>query len=332
MHEQNATDMDNYYGHDLVNKLSLCDLTRDSVVLAQGADVESFLQGQLTNDLHLLTDTETQLQGYCNAKGRLLCILRVARWKSGIIILLPRELEDGILKRLRMYVLRADVKLTPMSGQLASFGIVGHEREADLLADVYGSLPTSPRGCKRVGERLLTAIPAPVARYQVVGPSRKLEEDWQRLSQAYVPQDPRLWSWLDIMAGLPEIRTETQELFVPQMANMDIIGGVSFKKGCYPGQEIVARMRYLGKLKQRMIRAHGESGEVPAPGEKIYAPDRGEQSAGTIVNSAANPEGGYDVLAVAQRSSIAGGELRLKSLTGERLTVQDLPYSIDSDE
>ncbi|MDH3281653.1 MAG: folate-binding protein [Gammaproteobacteria bacterium] len=332
MHEQTALNSDNYYGQDLLNKLWLCDLAHESIVFAHGLDLDAFLQAQLTNDVHLLTEVQSQLQGYCTPKGRLLCIFRIARWQDGILMLLPRELEDSIIKRLRLYVLRADVRLTPMSEQLSTFGIVGRDPESELLSQVYGPLPTPPHGCKRAGERLLLAIDAPVPRYQVVGPTDVLEDDRRRLSQAYAPQSPQLWSWLDILAGLPHIRTDTQELFVPQMANLDILGGVNFKKGCYPGQEIVARMRYLGKIKQRMIRVHVESGEPPLPGEKIYAPDRGEQSAGTIVNSAPNPDGGYEALAVVQRSSIAHGDLRLRSLAGQQLTIRNLPYSIDIDE
>lgn len=318
-----------HYGQYLHNKLWLCDLTAHGVLLAQGADVDAFLQGQLTNDLNLLDDSSSQLQGYCNPKGRLLSILRIARWQDGVMMVLPRELEDGISKRLRLYVLRADVRLTSMTDQLACLGIVGVA--ADALADIYGTLPEPPHGCTRVGERIIFAVAAPIARYQVIGPARLLDHDRRRLTETYASQDQQLWLWLDILAGLPTIFTETRELFVPQMTNLDILGGISFKKGCFPGQEIVARMRYLGKVKQRMIPVHGESESPPLPGEKIYAPDHGEQSAGTIVSAAASPEGGYDALAVVQRASIAQGDLRRTSLNGERLALGNLPYAIDTD-
>ncbi|MDO8706971.1 MAG: hypothetical protein Q7J84_18745, partial [Sulfuricaulis sp.] len=131
-----------------------------------------------------------------------------------------------------------------------------------------------------------------------------------------------------IMAGIPSVHPGTIEEFVPQMANLEAVGGVNFKKGCYPGQEIVARMQYLGKLKQRMYRAHVAGDVVPRPGDSIFAPDFPGQSAGTVVDAQAAPDNGYDLLAVIQISSAAAGKLHLASETGARLTLQSLPYSI----
>ncbi len=131
-----------------------------------------------------------------------------------------------------------------------------------------------------------------------------------------------MWAWLDIMAGIPSVHPGTNEEFVPQMANLEVVGGVNFKKGCYPGQEIVARMQYLGKLKQRMYRAHFAGEVAPRPGDAIYAPDFPGQSAGTVVEAQPSPDGGYDLLAVIQISSADAGELHFGSETGPRLTLQ----------
>ncbi len=311
-----------------MNKLSLFDLSEQGLVFACGSDAKSFLQGQLTNDLHLLAPNQTQLQGYCTAKGRLLGIFRLALWDDAILLLLPRALQDGILERLRRYVLRADVTFTPKD-DFHTLGIAGLDPEVTVLQELYGALPEPPVGCVRTGERLLMALPGPRPRYQVVGPAEVLGRDRERLSEYYEPEDARGWAWLDIAAGLPHIEPATQESFVPQMANLDLLDGVSFKKGCYPGQEIVARMHYRGKLKQRMIRVHGEGTDEPTPGDKVYAPGWGEQSAGTVVSAADNPAGGYDLLAVVQRSAIARGEFRLARVDGALLTVRDLPYAID---
>jgi hypothetical protein len=137
-----------------------------------------------------------------------------------------------------------------------------------------------------------------------------------------------VWDWLDIMAGIPGVHPETSDAFVPQMANLEIVGGVNFKKGCYPGQEIVARMQYLGKLKQRMYRARFEGNTQPHPGDSIFAPDFPGQSAGTVVAAQPAPDNGFDLLAVIQISSAEAGELHLGSETGPKLSLQNLPYPV----
>ena len=138
---------------------------------------------------------------------------------------------------------------------------------------------------------------------------------------------PETWDLLDIRAGIPIITPATQEAFVPQMVNLDLIGGVSFDKGCYPGQEIVARMHYRGTLKQRMHLAHVDGVEQPQPGEKIYSAAFGEQACGTIVSATRSPDGGFDALAVIQTASRVDG-VHWKSQDGPALRFLPLPYAI----
>ena len=140
--------------------------------------------------------------------------------------------------------------------------------------------------------------------------------------------DPEWWDWLEIRAGVPVILPETQQEFVPQMVNLDLIGGVSFDKGCYPGQEIVSRMHYRGTLKQRMHLASIATEDRPQPGDKVYSPEFGQQACGAIVNAARSPEGGCDVLAVIQISSVERGDVRWNSLGGPPLKLSPLPYSV----
>jgi len=137
--------------------------------------------------------------------------------------------------------------------------------------------------------------------------------------------DADAWELASIRAGVPTVTAATQEAFVPQMANFELLGGVSFKKGCYPGQEIVARMQYRGGLKRRMARAHLAGGERPLPGDHVYSSAFGEQSAGTIVNAAPAPEGGFDVLVVAQIESLERRDLRWKAPDGAPLDIREHP-------
>jgi hypothetical protein len=141
------------------------------------------------------------------------------------------------------------------------------------------------------------------------------------------------WSLMDIRAGVPNIFEDTVEAFVPQMANLQLIGGVSFTKGCYTGQEVVARMQYLGKLKRRMYRAHVDSTQAPARGAEVFSPSsESGQGAGRIVDVAASPDGGYEVLAVIQISSAGADDLRLVDAEGPALRLLDLPYQFETTE
>jgi folate-binding protein YgfZ len=136
------------------------------------------------------------------------------------------------------------------------------------------------------------------------------------------------WEWLEIRNGIPLLTPATQEQFVPQMANMEIIGAVNFQKGCYPGQEIVARTQYLGQSKRRMALAHVEAERPPQPGDELYASAVDAQPIGMVVNAQAAPDGGYDLLAVLQTANISEGAVHLKSADGPPLGIQPLPYAV----
>ncbi len=159
-------------------------------------------------------------------------------------------------------------------------------------------------------------------------PSHKAARIHEALRQHAEEAGPGMWEWLDIRAGIPWITPATQEAFVPQMVNLDLIGGVSFSKGCYPGQEIVARAHYRGQVKQRTCLVHIETESAPEPGDKLYSADMGEQSSGTIVNAAPSPGGGHDALAAIQTSSVEAGDVRWKTPGGARLGFLPLPYDV----
>ena len=306
----------------------LADLSQLSLIRASGAERVPFLQGQFSNDLRELNGT-TQLHAYCNAQGRMLAVLRAFARGDDIYLQLPASLLEATLKRLRMFVLRAQVKLESADDALARVGVSGANAAA-LLADVGLTAPQSMNACVSDGDITVMRIPGMHPRFQLVAEPASLEPIWNRLRTAAKPVGASVWSWLDIVAGLPQVFPQTVEAFVPQMANLDRIGGISFKKGCYPGQEIVARMHYLGKLKQRMYRAHLAVGEpAPQPGDALYAPDFGTQQAGTIVDAQAAPQGGFDLLAVIHISSYEVGTVHWRAVDGARLTFAPLPYGLD---
>jgi folate-binding protein YgfZ len=305
----------------------LADLSDFSLIRARDDDTQNFLNGQLSNDIRQLDATHSQLASWCSPKGRMMVIFRLFRRGSDYLLQLPAALQENTLKRLRMFVLRAKVTLENVDTELTCIGLSGPDAEG-MLRDTAGFAPKDDNTCETRGEMTIIGLPGPHPRFEIVAPTAATMKLWDGLKSKTTPVGPPIWAWLDIMAGIPSVHPETNEEFVPQMANLEAVGGVNFKKGCYPGQEIVARMQYLGKLKQRMYRAHFDGGATPRPGDAIFAPDFPGQSAGTVVEAQPSPDSGYDLLAVIQISSAAAGELHFGSETGPRLTLHSLPYSL----
>jgi hypothetical protein len=305
----------------------LVDLSDFSLIRARGDDTQNFLNGQLSNDIRQLDATHSQLASWCSPKGRMLVIFRLFRRGSDTLLQLPATLLENTLKRLCMFVMRAKVTLESVDAELVSIGLSGLDAK-EILTDAAGFAPSGDNGCETREDITIIRLPGPYPRYEIIAPTAAAEKLWESLKSKATPVGPVVWAWLDIMAGIPGVHPGTSEEFVPQMANLEAVGGVNFKKGCYPGQEIVARMQYLGKLKQRMYRAHFDGEAVPRPGDAIFAPDFPGQSAGTVVEAQPSPDGGYDLLAVIQISSAAAGELHFGSDTGPRLTLHSLPYSL----
>lgn len=313
----------------------ISDLSHFSLIRARGADAASFLQGQFSNDIRLLNNT-SQLTAYCNAQGRMLAIFRVFKHGNDFLLQLPGELREPLLKRLNMFVLRAQVVLENTADtELARIGVSGPE--IALKLGHIGPLPEFPNECGineyQGAQFQLLRLPGIHPRFEIIGPYNQMKALWKHLTSAILPLVTPVgrpaWAWLDIAAGIPTIFPEVSETFVPQMLNLDLIDGINFKKGCYPGQEIVARMHYLGKLKQRMYHAHivlDSSLPAPRPGDSLYAPDFPEQVAGTVVDAQRAPTGGYDLLAVIQISSAMRGEVHYAQAHGPRLIFKDLPY------
>ena len=304
----------------------LADLSHLAALRAEGADVQNFLQGQLSNDIRLVSEARAQLSAYCNAKGRMFAIFLIFQRPDGAYYLqLPAALAEPTLKRLRMFILRAKVKLDFADPGFGRIGLSGPNAEA-LLKNALGTAPVNLYDSITRDDVTVVRLPGPHTRYQLHAPLARLMSLWQALSAKATPVGAGSWSWLDIMAGIPTILPGTVEEFVPQMTNLELVGGVSFTKGCYPGQEIVARMHYLGRLKQRMFRAHLESALPPQPGTPVFAPDLPDQSTGTVLDAQPSPEGGYDLLAVVHLSSKEIGELHVANNDGPRLILKDLPY------
>ncbi len=282
-----------------------------------GADAQTFLHNQLTSDVNHLPSEAVQYSAWCTAKGRMQASFLLYRDGPAYRGLFSAGLLAGIQKRLQMFVLRSKVLLTDLSGSHEFIGLSGPQAE---LALGNAGLPRPSRLLETRAVTGGTVIRLDQTRFVIVAGSESAADLWRKLAENARPVGTPAWQWLDIEAGIPLITEATKEEFVPQMANFDKIGGVSFHKGCYPGQEIVARAQYLGKIKRHLYRIHATS--AVTAGMSIFAPESPEHPCGMIANAAPAPGGGYDALAVIQESFVESGDLRLDAPNVRIVTVE----------
>lgn len=305
------------------NGTIVADLSQLGVIAFRGEDTAAFLQGQLTNDVRSLHADSAQWNGYCSPKGRLLGNFLVWRQDEDYCLQLSGDILAGVLKRLSMFILRAKVQGRDASDETVRLVVAGPLAEAAVSA-AMGAVPAT--AMHSVASEAGQVIRVGADKFVLSVAPERAAAVWQALRQTATPVGAPVWDWLRLNAGIPMIVAATQEQFVPQMVNLEVIGGVSFQKGCYPGQEIVARSQYLGKLKRRMFLAHVEA--EAAPGDSLYSADIEGQATGTVVNAAPAPAGGFDVLAVAQVESASTQSLHLKSADGAALALKPLPYAL----
>ena len=306
------------------------------IIAAEGPDAASFLHNQLTNDVEHLGRSEARLAGYCTPKGRLQATFLY--WRSPgaepdtVYLQLPRAIQAPLQKRLSMFVLRAKAKLRDASLEApfaAVLGLGGARGETALRRHV-AVLPVAPYG-KVDGPqgtviRLADAFGAP--RYLWLTDAESATAALPGLAGELALGGNQAWRLANIHAGVPQITAATQEQFVPQMINLELLGGVNFKKGCYPGQEIVARSQYLGKLKRRTALATVANPAARAGDEVFSMADPG-QPAGMVVNAAANGLGGADLL-VEMKLDALGEDVRHGAPGGPQLAFQQMPYHLDA--
>ncbi len=303
----------------------LAPLAQFGILAFRGEDARDFLHRQLSCDVAGLADEAGAYGAYCTPKGRVLANFLLWREPDAFHMLLPRSVVPGIQKRLQLYVLRSRATIAARTDELVVLGTSG-PAAADAVAALVGMPPGAPVRAARRGRVTILSLAA--ERFLVTAPSASAPQVWDQLASALRPVGAACWDWLEISNGWPWITGATQDQFVPQMANLELLGGVSFRKGCYPGQEIVARTQHLGRPKRRLYLAHVRAEGIPVPSQPLYSASLGDQTAGTVVNAAPAPGGGFDVLAVVQTASVAGDRVHLGSRSGAELHFRDLPYSV----
>jgi tRNA-modifying protein YgfZ len=300
------------------------------LILVSGPDARDFLQNQLSNDIDFIDESSFQLSSYSTPKGRLIGIFRVIRISNGYILVTTRSMVLPLLERLYHYIVQSEVTLADASDHFARIllqtdraEVLGHKLLAQTPGEVFQndsviSLQLEPLGEQR---RFLVMC---LSAEEAIGLWNDFSAQLQAVRFA-------AWRLSEIMSGMPSIYPATSGEFVLQMTNLGFLDGVSFKKGCYPGQEIVARMQYLGKLKRRMFLARLDSDELPAPGDELVCEGKTEvDGSGMIVDAEMDQDGVCHCLYVARIDRAEAGNLRLLKQPRAKIENLELPYSIDA--
>ncbi len=295
---------------------------------ATGDDAAAFLHTQLTSDVQHLDASTARLAGYCSAKGRLLASFLIWRTGDAVRLMLAADLQASVQKRLSMFVMRAKAKLSDETPSLLAIGFSGDVRAP--LSKLFDAMPDGVhvKVDGPLGSLIRVPDSAGKARFLWVGPKADVEAHLPELEAQLTRGAPEVWDWLDIHAGEPRITQLTSEQFVPQMVNFDVLGGVNFRKGCYPGQEVVARSQYRGTIKRRTSLAHVASSDGILPGIELFHSDDPGQPCGMIVNVAAAATGGVDALVEVKLAALENGSIHAGAADGPALAFVPLPYAI----
>jgi hypothetical protein len=301
-----------------------------SFIEVSGADAETFLHAQLSSDVRGLPLHRCQLSSYNSPKGRVLASLLLWRHADGFLLQAPQATAPDLCKRLTLYVLRSKVRLSVVDERFVGIGI-GGPRAAEILTAAGLTAPkpfhidsSAKRPGGEAGPGIVLALPG--SRFQLLcAEASAAIVLWERLRDlGAVPAGSAAWQWLTIHSGIAEIVAQTQDRYVAQMLNYELLGAVSFSKGCYPGQEIVARMQYRGGTKRRTLLYHADTAQAPSPGQAIHGAT--DQSVGEVLAAAPAPDGGYDLLACVHLDLAAGSDLRLEAPERAVLRRLSLPY------
>lgn len=303
----------------------LSNLSDRGLLEVSGADAVSFLQNQLTNDITKIDPKTHQLTAWCNPKGRVIANFRAFMRGESIFLILSKDLVETVLTKLSRYIMMSKVTITDATDMLVHFGYAGEHAEQGLTR-ILDYVPTAPDETLQLGNLSILRLPGDTPRFEVFGDISSCSDLWSKCNVRAAPVSSQAWDFMNIRAGRPVVTAESTEAWIPQMLNLTYIDGVDFKKGCYPGQEVVARLKYLGKSKRRMFHLQIETDKVPACNASIVTADGTE--AGKVLNAVLNPDDVIESLAVLK---IADTEnpLFLDSPDGPAVSLLELPYSVE---
>lgn len=312
---------------DLTQGTVLFDLSSRGLIKVHGEDAETFLQNQLTNDIRNVNETTHQASAWCSPKGRIIASFRIFNCDNAYYLSLSSDLIELVLKRLRMYVMMSKVTLEDVSDSMVHFGFAGDGSEK-ALQQIIADIPSSTEQSVQYKSLSVLRLPGTVSRFEIFGELDDAKGLWEQCSTNASLVNSDEWQYLNILAGLPLITEASSEVWIPQMVNYIAVDGVDFKKGCYPGQEVVARLNYLGKTKRRMYLIEANTNNLPYTGNAISSDS--DKEAGKILNAVINPAGNVSALAVIKIAE-ANNSLSMANDNEASITLHNLPYPMDDD-
>lgn len=314
----------------------LSDLSHQALIKVSGEEAATFLQGQFSNDLNEVTDTNGQLTAYCEPQGKVLALMTVFKQDDAFYLSFDGSLKDTILKRLTMFKLRSKVELEDVSDQMIHIGYAGEFADLDLqralstkIKDLYQVERVSKEGLEGV---IGIKIPGPYHRYSLFGNIETIKQVWGTLKGNSECVGKPDWSLLNIVSGQPEVNANTTDTFIAQFLNLDKLEAINFKKGCFPGQEIIARMHYRGKATKRMVRLHIAQEIALTSGEELVLQDNAERSYKfNLVSVGQDIYEGSIALAVTTLKPLESVQGNLTTEEGAIANIEPMPYDLAED-
>jgi len=315
----------------------LASLSHQALLKVSGSEAFQFLQGQLSNDLQDISDTQAQLSAYCDPQGNVLAIFTIFKWNDAFFLHFNGSLKAPIQKRLQMFVMRSDVTIEDMSDAIVQIGYAGDFADLDLqrllstkIKDNYQTGPVAMEGAM---QSFVVKVPGPYHKFILFSPIDEAETVWNTLKNNGEATNTFDWQLMDVVAGNPEVTSETSGKLVAQFLNLDKLQAINFQKGCFPGQEIIARMHYRGKVTKRMIRLRINSENTLSAGEEFKLTDNeNKHYKFTCIHAANDVLEGSLCLAVTTVKPLEKVSGTLKTEHGVDVTVEPLPYDLTEEK
>lgn len=306
---------------DMINQALVTDLPGFALLSISGGDRHTFLHGQCINDLNLIENPGAQLSAWCNPKGQVISTFIIINTGSAYLLLFKRDLAEIVRNRLQMFVLRANVQIDDITDRSPPAGLAN----INDLSGLGLKQPMSPGEVRAVGGATIVSLPDRSGRYLITGATRTIKTKFSEPAASIRTLDGSIWELLDILAGLPWLTLKTREHYLPQMLNLDALQGLSYQKGCYPGQEVIARVHYKGSVKKRLqLLSSDRRFNI---GDALFV-QQSDNNTGTVINAATHPDGKHYALAVVELDNM-NKRISSKENADADITRIALPYAIN---
>lgn len=313
----------------------ICNLSFQGLIKVSGEDAFDFLQGQFSNELKDISDSTAQLAAYCEPQGKVLALFTIFKQDDSFYLNFDGSLKEAILKRLTLFKMRSKVTLEDVSETLVHIGYAGEFADLDIqrllstkIKDIYEVTKLEDKDASDV---IAVKVPGPYHRFSLFGPADQMQFVWQELRNNSEPTNNFDWNLLNIVSGQPEINAETSDQFIAQFLNLDKLNAINFQKGCFPGQEVIARMHYRGKVTKRMLRLHISERLALNPGDELKLNHADKNYTFNLVLAAEDIYEGMVALAVTTVKPLEKVQGSFTTETGAEVIIEPMPYDLTDD-